>query len=138
LDEEIKMADRVNTYTLFAGTRRHVIRITNESDGSGESAVSKLDISGLTGPDGTPPTSVAIERIHGVVNGFNYVTLLAEHTTDDEIAVLAGGQIDIDMRNVGGMNDPESTGGTGDILLTTDGAVDGDSYDLVIQFKLKD
>ena len=42
------MADAVATQTLFDGTKRVVQKFTNISDGSGESAVKKVDVSALT------------------------------------------------------------------------------------------
>ena len=133
------MADTVNIQTVFAGTRKHVIHLTNESDGTGESGVTKLDISGLIGPDGTAPTSVSLIEASWDVQSTNggYVVLEWDHTTDDEMLVL-GGSGAVSFEKLGGLHDPKSTGGTGDVLLTTDSFVDGDSYDITLVFKLKD
>lgn len=136
------MADTVNTQVVFTGNRRYVVRLTNESDGTGESAVTKVDISTLTAPSGkagapgTAATYTAIDKIEYQVNGFNYVKLAWDHTTDDEIAILSGNGC-IDAKAFGGIVDPKSTGGTGDILLTTDGAIDGASYDITIWLRPK-
>ena len=70
------------------------------------------------------------------MSGFNYVTLAWDHTTDDEIAVLSGQSV-IDWSSIGGNVDPQSTGGTGDILLTTDGGADGSSYDITLYMRPK-
>ena len=132
------MVDAVDTLTVFSGSRRHVIRLTNVSDGTGETTVAKLDISGLVGPDGAPPTRTVVEWIEYDVQGFTSVRLLWDHTTDDEIAVLGTGQGLSDWTASGGLTDPASTGGTGDILLTTAGGASGSTYNITIGLRLKD
>ena len=129
------MADTVNVQTVYAG-RRVIVHLTNESDGTGESAVTKVDISTLTLSTGETPTYSTIDLIEYSVGGFNYVVLEWAHTANDEIAVLQGQGV-IDWYAMGGKTDPQSAGGTGDIVLTTDGALDGDSYDITIHLRPK-
>lgn len=131
------MADTVDTAVVFTGARRRVVHITNESDGTGESAVAKVDISALTGPNGGTATYSTVDYIEYSVWGFNYVVLEWNADTPDEIAVLSGQGV-IDWRDVGGYTDPQSTGGTGDIQVTTDGAVDGAGYDITIHLRPRD
>ena len=61
------MADTVtsnNNYTPY----RLVMKFTNVSDGSGESAVNKVDVSAFTaGEKGATCTGVTIDRIHFVM-----------------------------------------------------------------------
>ena len=58
------MADAVTTQTIIDGERNCVMKFTNVSDGSGESAVAKVDVSALaTSADGDACSSVVIERI---------------------------------------------------------------------------
>ncbi|MBX3504413.1 MAG: hypothetical protein KF895_02965 [Parvibaculum sp.] len=132
------MADAVNTQALWAQTngRRYAVRLTNRSDGTGESGVTKVDISTLKTPKGETATWSVIDRIVGHVSGFNHVRLVWDHNTDDEIAVLSG-SFDLDFDVEGGLRDPRSAGGTGDILLTTNGAVNGASYDITIYLRLR-
>lgn len=131
------MADTVDVRPLFIGTRRVAYRFTNVSDGTGEAAVTKVDISTLVGPDGrTAPTKTVIEQIEWSIQGFTSVRLFWDHTTDDEIAVLSGAGFK-DFREVGGMVDPASAGDTGDIKLTTAGAAAGATYDITITMRLK-
>lgn len=132
------MADTVDSIVLFNGRRKRVVRLLNISDGTGEAAVIKVALSGITGPDGTPTTKTVIEEISWSVQGFTSVRLLWDHTTDDEIAALAAGNGYINYKNAGGLVDPASTGGTGDILLTTAGAVSGATYDITLVIRLKD
>lgn len=131
------MADTVDVRSLFIGKRRAAYRFTNVSDGTGEAAVIKVDISTLTGPDGvSAATKTVIEQIEWSMQGFTSVRLFWDHTTDDEIVVLAGSGFK-DYREYGGLVDPASTGGTGDILLTTAGAAANATYDITITLRLK-
>jgi hypothetical protein len=130
------MADTVDTKVIRNVRGRYVVRLTNESDGTGESGVAKVDISTLTAASGATATYSKVERIEYSVFGMNYVVLRWDHTTADEIAVLGGTGV-IDASIDGGMVDPRSSGGTGDILLTTDGAVDGSGYDITLYLRMK-
>lgn len=129
------MADIVDTKVVRNG-RLYVVRLQNQSDSTGESAVTKVDVSTLATIAGLPVSYVTIDRIEYSVWGINYVALYWDADTDDEIATLSGsGVIDVSME--GGMTDPQSTGFTGDIKLTTDGATDGGGYDITLWCKLK-
>ncbi len=130
------MADTVNVQTVHDGGYRQSVHLTNESDGTGESAVAKVDISTKTNGAGDVATYSTIDFIEYSVSGFNYVVLEWDHDTNDEIAVLSGQGV-IDWYAAGGKTDPQSTGGTGDIVLTTDGGADGAMYDITIHFRPK-
>lgn len=130
------MADTVTTQVIYNGNQTYAVHITNECDGTGESGVVKVDISALISDNGATATYTTIEEISGQVAGFNYVKLAWDHTADDTIAVLSGPHY-MDWRSLGGLTDPRTTGGTGDILLTTDGNFDGNSYDITIVLKLR-
>jgi hypothetical protein len=130
------MADTVDTKVVFSGRKRYVVHLTCVSDGTGESGVTKVDISALTG-FGFVPTYTVIDLIEANVQGFTSARLYWDHTTDDEIAMLGSGPSLIDWTAYGGNVDPKSTGGTGDILLTTAGAVSGATYDITIHLRPK-
>ena len=131
------MADTVDTLNVFTGGNRIVRRFTNISDATGESAVIKVDISTLTGPNGNAPSKLVVEEIQSDVQGFASVRLFWDATTDDEIAMLGTGKDYRNYKNVGGLVDPASSGATGDILLTTNGAVSGATYDITLVLRLK-
>lgn len=128
------MADAVSSQVLHNGTRKYIINIKNLSDGTGESAVTKVDISTLTGPKGVAPSKVAVEKITGQCTGMA-VKLYYDRTTPVNIAVVDGGEVELDYSYAGGMRDT-GTGNTGDILLTTTGHTAGDSYDLTLYLRL--
>ena len=131
------MADTVDSKVVFAGTKKYVMKFTNVSDGTGESAVVKVDISTLIGPNGVAPTAVKVLEILWSIQGFTSVRLLWDHTTDDEIAVLTGTGY-ADFTGVGGLMDPRTSGGTGDIILTTANTTSGNTYDITLVIQLKD
>ena len=83
-------------------------------------------------------SSQVVEWIDYDVQGFTYVRLDWDATTDDEIAVLGQGQGSFDWTADGGLVDPASTGATGDIVLTTNGAASGATYTITIGLRLKD
>ena len=132
------MADAVTAEYIYNGQRRKVLHLTNISDGTGESAVIKADISTLTfAGNGTVPTYTAVDMIDYNIQGMASVRLLWDHTTDDEIATLPTGVGTIHFEAVGGKVDPRTTGGAGDIVLTTNGQVSGGTYDITIYFRPK-
>lgn len=131
------MADTVTTETVFNGERRKVFHFTSISDSTGESNVTKVDISTLTFNKGTVPTYSAIDMIDYNIQGMSSVRLFWDHTTDDEIALLPNGMGTIHFEAFGGKDDPRSSGGTGDVLLTTNGQVSGGTYDITIYMRPK-
>lgn len=130
------MADTVDVKTTFNGRKHKVFSLQNRSDGTGESAVQKVDISTFTDPVGNTATYSAVDRIVWSVWGFNYVLLEWDHTTNDEIATLSG-QGDADWSAVGGRVDPRTSGDTGDVLLTTSGTTANSGYDITLYLRPK-
>lgn len=130
------MADTVDTITIFSSPHKLVRRFTNVSDASGESAVVKVDKSALTGPEGIEPRKLVVLSLRWAIQGFTSVRLFFDHTTDDEIVVLSGNGYE-DYGRFGGLVDPATAGGTGDILLTTAGAASGATYDITLEVELR-
>lgn len=131
------MADAVDTAVLQSTTRRYVARFTNVSDATGESAVVKVDKSTLVATDGLEPYRLILDYAKWSIQGFTSVRLFFDHTTDDEIAVLGTGAGERSYWESGGLKDPLSAGGTGDVLLTTAGAASGATYDIELNFRLE-
>lgn len=135
------MADRVDTLDVFTGKDKIVRRILCVSDGTGETTVVKIQKSTLTNWLGSAPSKLGLEQIQWSIQGFSSVELLWDHTTDDEIIELAAGNGMRLMKNIPGLDsgvlwDPASAGGTGDVILTSRGAVNGASYDILMTFRL--
>ncbi len=132
------MADTVAVKTLFNSPNRLVVQLTNLSDGTGESAVVKVDKSTFTGPNGSEPTSLMIDKIVYDVSSMR-VLLQWDQTSDETIAVLQGdGIIDYSKRGRHAYNKGANTGGSGDILLTTANHSVGDGYHIILHLKKKD
>lgn len=129
------MADSTDNLVLQSGGKHHIVRLQNISDGTGESGVVKVDLSALVKSDGTAPTKSRVKEIFWNSGGFTSIRLYWDHTTDDEIAALSGSGY-LDFHSIGGLLDPASTGGTGDILLTTAGAISGATYTIVLVVEL--
>lgn len=126
------MADTVVVKKLFESQRRVVYQFSNKSDGTGESAVQKIDISTLTA-DGITPTRLDLVDIAWSVVGFDYVELLWDHTSDVSQGVFSG-QGGINYKDTVGVNKDTGSGGTGDVLLTTSGGYSGASYLIVAEY----
>ena len=128
------MADTVTSTVLENGPKWYKIHLMNQSDGTGESAVTKIDLSAITGnlADKTLQSLSLIEVAGSVSSG--YVQLLWDATTDDEMYNCIG---DFSIYFDGGLHDPKSTGYTGDVKLTTSGFASGDSYDITLLFRKK-
>lgn len=121
------MADAVSSQTIIDGQRNAVMKFTNLSDGTGESAVTKVDASTLSGS----PTTVKVEKIHYCVQGM-VATLLWDADTDVRMVDLAGDGC-FDFSCFGGLPNNGGAGVTGDIKLTTTGHTSGDSYSIVLE-----
>lgn len=124
------MADVVDSVVLESTIQRYIVRLTNVSDATGESAVVKVDKSTLVASNGLEPRDLIIDEIEWAIQGFTSVRLFWDHTTDDEIAVLPTGSGYRQYWSDGGLKDPRSAGGAGDIVLTTAGAASGATYDI--------
>lgn len=121
------MADAVTSQTLFDGAKRTIMKFTNLSDGTGESAVTKVDVSTLVGA----PSLVRIDRIIAQASGMS-VTILWDADTDVHAWIVGqDADCDIDLGEVGIKNNA-GTGVTGDIKFTTTGHTAGDSYSIIL------
>ena len=122
------MADAVTATTVEDGPKRAVFYLTNTSDGTGESAVTKVDISELSSlQDGTACTGVRIQKITFTNVGMG-VKLLWDASTD-----VIDYSDTLDYSDMNGLPNVAASGGnTGDIQLTTIGHSSGDTYSVVI------
>lgn len=126
------MADAVTSQTVFDGERMAVMKFTNISDGTGETAVLKVNVSALTSnASGKACDGVTIERVHYTIGGMA-VSVLWDATTDVPTLVLASGQSTLDFTKIQIPNDA-GAGVTGNILFTTIGASSGDTYTIMLE-----
>lgn len=127
------MADTVTTKTVFNGTRQVVMHFTNTSDGTGETAVKKVDISTLRLDGGAVPTHIIIDKIMYDVASMR-VQLYWDHTSPETIAILQEWGT-LDWKQSGGLHDA-NTGATGSIMLSTLNQSAGDGYDITLYMRI--
>ena len=127
------MADAVTSTTLMDSDRVAIIQLTNTSDDTGEAAVKKIDVSALSDSStGQACTGVRLARIVYSTFGMS-VKLLWDATTDTICWDLnADYTTDEDFTDFGGIRNTAGSGKTGDIMLTTTGHTNGDSYVIVL------
>lgn len=127
------MVDAVNSQTLFDGLSQAVMKFNNVSDGTGEAAVLKVDVSALAPNNvGKECIGVDIRRIVASVNGMS-VNILWDATTDVSAFVLSPGVYTFDFDTTTILRNNAGTGKTGDIMFTTVGASAGDTYSIVLE-----
>ena len=130
------MADAVTSQTLFDGDKHVVMKFTNMSDGTGESAVKKVDVSALESDiNGNTCTSVAIEKIWWQCIGMK-VRMFFDATSDKFIIELGENQSGYhDYSEFGGINNNAGSGKTGDIDFTTVGHTSADTYTIILKMR---
>jgi hypothetical protein len=123
------MADSVTSQTIMDGSKTVVMKFTNISDGTGETAVVKADASALL----YAPSKLKVMRVWAMTNGMAVNVLF--DATADVLAVVAPADeaTHLDFRSFGGVNNNAGSGVTGDIAFTTVGASAGDSYSIVLE-----
>ena len=128
------MADAVSTTTIQDGERQLVVQLTNLSDSTGETKVTKIDVSTLaTDSRGNACNEVRIQEVWAQVYGFDGVQLWYDASTDVVALNLGVGWTHQDLSVVGGLKQYGSSP-TGDILLSTLGTeASGDAYEIVIR-----
>ena len=112
------MADAVTSQTIIDGERNCVMKFTNVSDGSGESAVAKVDVSALaSNAAGVACSEVRVMRISHAIVGMS-VQLFFDATSNVllvELAESSNGHMEFE--DFGGIPNNAGSGKTGDILL---------------------
>lgn len=123
------MADAVATHILVDGPKTAVMKFTNISDGTGESAVTKVDASALAGS----PSEVRITQIWCDSLGVA-VDILWDATTDVLAhTITSNNNGHWDYRCFGGLWNNSGAGKTGDIKFTTIGASSNNRYTIVLE-----
>ena len=127
------MADAVTSQTIQDGERNCIMKFTNVSDGTGESAVKKVDVSALNSNSlGQSCSSGSVARIYWACRGMGVniefdastnvlITGLPTDSTGDEYYDLFSG-----IPNNAG------SGKTGDIDFTTVSHSSGDTYSIIL------
>mgnify|MGYP001271015988 FL=1 len=130
------MADTVTTQTIADTSGvKFVAKLTNLSDGSGETLVKKIDASELTfmSEDGNR----TIARVYYSINTSDRksgVEILWDGETN-ATALFLSGQGFMDFRTDGNSIPNNATTPTGDVLLSTKNFASGDNYTIIVEFR---
>ena len=118
------MADTVTSQTIIDGVKTAVVKFTNESDGTGEASVKKVDVSACS--------SVTIKRIYWACRGMAVDIEFDATTNVLAICLPADSTGDEEYDTFGGIPNNAGSGVTGDIDFTTVGHSNGDAYSIIL------
>jgi len=128
------MADAVTSQTIEDGERNCIMKFTNVSDGTGESAVAKVDVSALAAnAAGISCSEVRVMRVSHAIVGMS-VQMFLNATSNVllmELAESSNGHMD--FHDFGGIPNNAGSGKTGDVLFTTVGHTSGDTYSIILE-----
>ena len=130
------MADTVTTQTIADTSGvKFVVKMTNLSDGTGETLVKKVDASELTfmSEDGNRKISKIWYSIN-TANNKSAVELLWDGATNATATLLSGNGY-WDLRPAGNEIPNNATTPTGDVLLSTKNFASGDNYTILLEFR---
>jgi hypothetical protein len=130
------MADIVTTQTLTDTSGvKFVVKLTNFSDGTGETDVTKVDASATTFM--TEDGARKIAKVWFSVNTANPKSAVEIKWAGatNATALFLSGQGFFDLRDAGDEITNNATTPTGDVLLSTKNFANGDNYSLVIEFR---
>ena len=130
------MADTVSTQVISDTSGvKYVVKMTNISDGSGESLVKKIDASALTfmTEDGERKLAKVWYSI-STSNNRSAVELMWAGATNSTLAIISGNG-HWDLRTSGNSISNNSTTPTGDVLLSTKNFAAGDNYTILLEFR---
>jgi len=128
------MADAVTSQTLLDGERLAIMKFTNISDGTGETAVTKVTVSSLTASNsGKACTGVTVTKITSVCHGLE-VRMYWDATTDVPFFLSTiNTNYENDFSTIGGITNNAGTGKNGNIVFSTADASSGDTYTVVLE-----
>jgi len=130
------MADTVTTQTIADTSGvKYVIKMTNLSDGSGETNVKKIDASETTFM--TEDGERRIARVYYSINTSDNKSgvELIWGGVANATALFLSGQGTIDLRTDGNSFPNNATTPTGDVLLSTKNFAKGDNYSILVEFR---
>ena len=130
------MADAVTSQTIQDGEKTAIMKFTNVSDGTGESAVKKVDVSALTtNSAGESCTSVSVARIYWATRGMG-VNLEFDATSNVLLTGLPSDSTGDEYYDLfTGIPNNAGSGVTGDIDFTTVGHSSADTYTIIMQVR---
>ena len=130
------MADIVTTQTIADTSGvKFVAKMTNFSDGTGETQVKKIDASEVTfmTEDGNRKLARVWYSIN-TANNKSAVELIWDGVTNATAMLLSGNGY-FDLRTAGNEITNNATTPTGDVLLSTKNFATGDNYTIIVEFR---
>ena len=130
------MADTISTQIITDTSGvKYVVKLTNISDGTGETLVNKVDASATTfmTEDGNRKISKILWSVN-TNNNKSCVELIWDGATN-ATALLLSGVGYWDLRTAGDEILNNATTPTGDVLLSTKNFVSGDNYTIIVEFR---
>lgn len=130
------MANTITNTTLVNGSKKTIIYLAVDSDGSEETDYVVYDSSALATSAGiTDPLTCRLKHLkYAVASATAFIKLEFDATTDVlamSIPAYAAGELDFE--EMGGLKNTAGTGITGDITLTTTGLAAGDSFVIILE-----
>ena len=136
------MADTVTSQTLKDSASTWAVKLTNISDGTGETGVVKVSANTLIASNGGSTQRLSINKIFwNVARGTSSlqdprVTLAWRGTSNTTIVTLTGsGTLDLTTSFQAPLTNNAGAGANGDILLTTTGFTASAGYTLILEGK---
>ena len=128
------MADAVTSQTLIDGERLAIMKFTNISDGTGETAVTKVNVANLASSgSGKACTGVIVNKITSVCHGME-VRMYWDASTDVPFFMSTiNTNYENDFSSIGGITNNSGTGKNGNIVFSTADASAGDTYTVVLE-----
>ena len=128
------MADAVTSQTLMDGERLAIMKFTNISDGTGETAVTKVNVSSLNHNSWDKAcTGVTVTKITSVCHGME-VRMYWDATTDVPFFLsTVNTNYENDFSSFGGIANNAGTGKNGNIVFSTSDQTNGDTYTVVLE-----
>ena len=128
------MADAVTSQTLLDGERLAIMKFTNISDGTGETAVTKVNVANLArSASGLACTGVSVTKITSVCHGME-VRMYWDATTDVPFFMSTiNTNYENDFSSFGGITNNAGAGKNGNIVFSTADQTNGDTYTVVLE-----
>lgn len=126
------MADTVTVTTIRDVGSELVVHITGKSDGTGEADAIKVNKSDFL-ISGAEPGSLTLMEADGQMSGYSGLLLEWDRGTDVTALRIGPGSFYKDFRPDG--KPDTGSGGTGDLVLTTEGAASGAVYDITLRMR---
>lgn len=128
------MPDAVTSQTLVDNNTTAIVLLTNISDGTGESLVTKVNVANLAANAlGQACTGVSIQKIHTACHGMEFRLFWGASSNVFFFGSAQNSQYTFDFSNFGGLRNNAGTGKTGNILLSTADQTAGDTYTVVLE-----